>query len=453
MREELHVPFSAESEAGLLGALMLDNEAIHRIPGMEADAFYVGDHAKIFRAIQALAVAGHPFDPLSVFTHLQHGGDDEIELARIHEIAQYVPSARNIRRFSEVVADRFRSRKLMEVGDQIAALAMSPGASAVEQIDKAQMLLAALATVKSRREPQHINESLANYLQLLQDLSEGKNPAISTGIGGLDKILNGGQRRGEVLVLGARPKHGKTALSLTMARHQARRFVVLFLSQEMQVNQLMHRHTAASGSFDLGRIMAADPSDSAMWTAVTDAARLLGDLRLLHDDQSGLSLLDIRRKAVKVKREHGLDVLYIDFLQLMNGAGEESRNRELDVIVNGIKGLAMDLDIAIVLLSQMSREADKHYGRPVMTHLRDSGAIEAAADQIALLFTDHAHPMSKRLPAFKGYSELEIVAHRNGPQGVIPLEFVGQYQQFGDWMGDKPSTELPTAHRGRSADF
>lgn len=452
MREIRTIPASLESEAGLLGALLLDGEAINRVPDLTAEAFHSEHHADVFRAIQSLAQQGHPTDVVSVFTEMQAKGR-AIELHELHELASYVPSSASIRRYASLVMDTYRLRQLMNAGSDIADLAMTPGHHSAEQIDKAQMLLAKLATVKAKRDPQHINQSLADYLQLLQDMSEGKNPAISTGIGGLDRILNGGLRKGEVLVLGARPKHGKTALSLTMARSIARTHSVLFLSQEMPISQLMHRHTAASGPFDLARILAAKADDYDMWAAVTEAARRLGDLHLIHDDQCALSLMDIRRKTLQVRRAHGLDVLFIDFLQLMSGAGEENRNRELDIIVNGIKAMAMDLGIAVVLLSQMSRKADEHYARPTMTHLRDSGAIEAAADQIAVLFTDWAHPLSKRLPEFQGYSELEIVAHRNGPQGVIPLEFVGKYQQIGDWIGDVPTRQKTTASAGRGADF
>lgn len=453
MREPRSIPASLESEAGVLGGLMLDSEAINRVPDLTAEAFHNEAHANIFRAIQTLAVAGQPTDMVSVFTEMQQAGHP-VELYELNEIAQYVPSAASIRRHAGVVMDTYRLRQLMNAGSEIADLAMTPGHQAAEQIDKAQMMLAKLATVKAKRDPQHINQSLANYLQLLQDMSEGKNPAIPTGIGGLDSILNGGLRKGEVFVLGARPKHGKTALSLTMARNIARDYNVLFLSQEMPINQLMHRHTAASGPFDLARILAAKAEDHDMWAAVTDAARRLGELHLVHDDQCALSLMDIRRKTLQVRRAHGLDVLFIDFLQLMSGAGEENRNRELDIIVNGIKAMAMDLDVAVVLLSQMSRKADEHYGRPTMTHLRDSGAIEAAADQIAVLFTDWAHPLSKRTQEFQGYSELEIVAHRNGPQGVVPLEFVGKYQQMGDWIGPPPVHAKPTTTpAARGANF
>jgi replicative DNA helicase len=345
------------------------------------------------------------------------------------------------------VEDKWRMRGLVSAGDEIATMGFDDAPS-IEQIDKAQMLLAKLAVVRRRHEPQHITSSLADYLGLLQELSEGKNPAMSTGIGGLDRVLNGGLRRGGVMVLGARPKHGKTALALAIARFVARRSSVLYISQEMPINELMHRHTAAEGTIDLGRILAADAKDREMWARVTEAAERLGELNLTHDDQSAQSLMDVRRKAVQVKRQRGLDLLVVDFLQLMQGAGEENRNRDLDVIANGIKSLALDLDIAVILLSQMSREADKHYGRPTMTHLRDSGAIEAAADVIALLFTDHAHPMSKRKPEFHRFSELEIVAQRNGPQGLVPLEFVGEYQQIGDWLHPVPQHKSESNQRG-----
>lgn len=432
------IPVNLEAESSLLGGLIRYPDALARIQGLSPEAFSHPQHAEVFRSIQKLFAASQPVEPIAVAVDMQARGI-EVLVSDIENLSASAPGPASVRMLAAAVADCHRLRQLMEVGREIGELAMTPGYNSAEQIDKANMLLAKVGTVKASREPQDINESLTNYLALLQDLSDGKNPAMATGIGGFDEILNGGLRSGEVLVIGARPKHGKTALALAIARFMARRNKVLYLSQEMPVAQLMHRHTAAAGGVDLSRILKADPADKDMWAAVTDAARTLGALTLYHDDQCALSLFDIRRKVSQVSRKaKGLDVLVVDFLQLMSGAGEESRNRELDVIVNGIKAMALDLGIAVIVLSQMSREADKHYGRPLMTHLRDSGAIEAAADQIALLFTDWAHPMSKRLPSFQGYSELEIVAHRNGPQGVVPLNFIGRYQQIGDWMGDVP---------------
>lgn len=445
-------PHSLEAEASLIGGLLLDNEAIHRLPSIEPDAFYRREHRDIFAVITELAAAGKAFDVVTVYERMmQAKGLASVSLVDLNALAQYVPSAANIRRYGELVNEKSRLRQLISAGDEIAAsgfTATDPAAA----VDAAQMTLAKLATVRSRKEPRHITHSLTEYLDLLNDLAEGKNPALSTGIAGLDRLMNGGLRRGELMVIGARPKHGKTAVALALARNLARRFTVLYLSQEMPVMQLMHRHTAAMGSIELGRVLKADPKDDGMWSAVTDAAHRLGDLALVHDDQSALSLMDVRRKVIKVKREHGLDVVFVDFLQLMQGAGnEESRNRELDVIANGLKAMALDLDISVVALSQMSRKADEHFGRPTMTHLRDSGAIEAAADQIALLFTDWAHPLSKRDSSFKGYTELEIVAHRNGPQGLVPLNFSGDYQQVGDW--DAPIPMRSVTKQGRGMDL
>lgn len=439
MREQkrLIVPVNLEAESSLLGGLIRYPDVITRVQGLSPEAFYQPQHAEIYRALQRLFASGQPIEAIAVSVEMQSHGV-EIALGDIESLSASAPGPASVRMLAGAVMDCHRLRQLMEAGQEIGELAMTPGYNSAEQIDKAQMLIAKLTTVRSRSEPKSINESIVDYLDVLQQLSDGKNPAIRTGIGGLDSMLNGGLRRGELMVIGARPKHGKTALSLTMARNMAREHGVLFLSQEMNIIQLMHRHTAASGGVDLGRILAAKPEDAGMWSGVTEAAGKLGGLKLYHDQQGQLTLMDIRRKALKVKRAAGLDVLFIDFLQLMAGGGEESRNRELDVIVNGIKAMAMDLDFAVVLLSQMSRKADEHYGRPQMTHLRDSGAIEAAADQVALLFNDWAHPMSKKLDKFKGFCELEIVAHRNGPQGLVPLRLIGEYQQIGDWMGEVP---------------
>lgn len=443
------MPANAEAESALLSGFMLDAEAWAGVPDLDSAVFYTPLHRAVFSAIQALAVQGQPLDPVSVYSELQQRGSS-VTMQEVHDLTQYVPAKASMLRYAAAVQDAHRLRQLVDAGTAMADAAMLPGAHAVQEIDKAQMALTRLASSRGRRDPVDMNEALAAYLEHLQALSEGRSPAMATGIRELDKILNGGLRRGELMVLGARPKHGKTALALAMARHLAIQQGVLFLSQEMSVSDLMHRHTAAAGSVDLSRILAADPSDRQMWHAVTDAAQHLGTLRLHHDDQTSLTLGDIRRKAIKVKRESGLDVVFVDFLQRMAGGAEENRSRELDLTINGIKDMAMDLDVSTVVLSQMNRGADQHYGRPQMTHLRESGAIEAAADQIALLFTDWSHPLSKRLEDFKNFSELEIVAHRNGPQGVVPLLFAKEYQQMHDWYGPVPQRPAAAPFGGKT---
>lgn len=442
-------PHSVEAEASIISALLLDSEAINRVR-IEPELFYSSFNRAVYAAILRLASLGQPFDVITVCEAMTGSEvDDGTLLVQLNTLAQYVPSAANLHRYVEIVREKALLRSMIAASDELATKAFNPQEKTPAQLlNEGQMALAKLATVKNKRDPQHINQSLADYLTLLTDLSEGKNPAISTGLNGLDRLLNGGIRRGEMMVIGARPKHGKTALALALARNMARDYSVLFISQEMPVMQLMHRHTAAMGTVDLGRILRADATDQGMWERVSEAAEKLGRLNLVHDDQSAQSLLDIRRKAMQVKRQHGLDVLFVDFLQLMQGAGEDNRNRELDVISNGLKALAMDLQIGVVVLSQMSRKADESYHHPTMTYLRDSGAIEAAADQIALLFTDHAHPLSQKTDNFKGYSQLEIVAHRNGGTGVVPLHFQGMYQQIGDWGAPIPERQTSRTTRG-----
>lgn len=440
------LPHSPEAEDAILGTLMSDAEAIHAVAGLEPASFHDPLAAAVFRAMQSLSASGQSLAPVAVYEQMRatDSSTDPGALAALHDLTQWRLSEKQLRGYVRIVVDHKRLRDLARAGTEITAMGYERN-DADKHIGAAQMLLAKLTNVKGRLDPQHIDASLAAYLQYLTDLSEGTNQTMPTGLGKLDELLNGGLRKGEVTIIGARPKHGKTALALAMARNLARHNAVLFLSQEMSITALMHRHTAATGSFDLGAILRADPADQAMWQAVSESAERLGQLNLIHDEQCALTLHDIRRKAVQTRRVHGLDVMFVDFLQLMNGAGEESRNRELDVIVNGIKALAMDLDVAVVVLSQMSRDADKVYSRPKMTHLRDSGAIEAAADQVLLLFTDWAHPLSKKDKAFEGFSELEIVAHRNGPTGTVPMEFIGRFQQFGDWM-------RPLPHRAKGGD-
>ncbi|MBO9650256.1 MAG: AAA family ATPase [Variovorax sp.] len=429
----------------MLGALLLDNAAFSQVESLlDAGSFYRREHRLIYAAISAQILASRPADVITVHEHLASRAEAEQAggLAYLNELAQYVPSAGNIRRYAEIVRERCIRRKLVGAADEIASAAFDPQGRSVEAlIDAAQMAVARLATARGkRREPQHIRDSLPAYIAHLQDLAEGKNPAIPTGLGGLDALLNGGLRRGELFVLGARPKVGKTALGLAIARHVARSLPVLYLSQEMAVYELMNRHAAALGGCDLGAIRRADPHDPKMWDALSRAAEIMASLDLLHDDQTALRLFDIKRKAIETKRQRGdLALLVVDFLQLMDGGGgEDNRNRELDVIANGLKALAGDLDLACILLSQLNRKADEHFAPPTMTHLRDSGAIEAAADAVALMFTPNMHPLSRKEPEFAGYSEVHLVAHRSGATGLVPLSFHAPFQQLSDWRGPRP---------------
>lgn len=426
LSEALTPPQSAEAEQSVLGALLQDNAAMDRVSDLLQDGmFYRVEHAAIYGTIERLVMAGKPADVVTVH---DEGGHDLQYLGALHTS---VPSSAHARRYAEIVRERWLERELQRLGCEVADLADQAGKTAHEKIDAAMSRLAKLGEGRTAKESVHIDEALVAYLDHLQAESEGRTRTMSTGLKHLDRMLAGGLRAGELMVIGARPKMGKTALVLTLARNLARRHGVLICSQEMPVNELVARNVAALGSVNLADLRRGTQIPDGAWQGVTTAAEEMRGLQLVMDDQRALTLMDVRRKLIEARRRHGVDVLIIDFLQLMAGEGD-NRNQELDRISNGLKALAGEFGVAVLLLSQLSREADKRSGAPVMTDLRDSGAIEAAADIIALLFREEAHPLGERGEQWKGHAQLEIV-QRNGAPGHISLHFSGEYQRFSDW--------------------
>lgn len=429
--EAMRQPHSLEAEQAVLGALLMDNDAFDRVSDVvRAEEFWEPQHRAIWTTLVTLITARKPADVVTVF---DSGGHDMTYLAAL---LQSVPSSASARRYAQIVHDRHLERELIRAAGDIAADAVSPGADVLAKIDRAQTRLATLGEVRRESEPVGIEEAVVSWSAHLQAEAEGRSRIFPTGLRDLDRLLGGGLREGELMVLGARPKMGKTALMLAMQRAMAQDYSTLVLSQEMPVNELMSRHAAAVGRINLSDLRRPDQANDDVWERVADAMERLGALHMAFDDTRALTLLDVRRKAMQAKRRRGLDVMFVDFLQLMAGDGD-NRNQELDKIANGLKALGGELKIGVVLLSQLSREADKRSGPPVMTDLRDSGAIEAAADVIALLYREAAHPLGARGAEWEHFAQLEVV-QRNGAPGQVGLHFDGAQQRFGDWAGAWP---------------
>lgn len=434
-------PHSLEAEQSVLGALLLDNSAADRVGDLldsSGAQFYRWEHRTLWAAALAMIERGRPADPITVFEQLQREGtaDDAGGLRYLNSLVDSVASAAHVRRYAEIVRERWLERELVRVAREVGDTAAAPGRDAAAKIDDAMGRLSKLSEGRTAVESSHIDAAIVDYLDYLQAESEGRTRTISTGLRHLDRLLAGGLRVGELMVLGARPKMGKTALVLSLARAMARTHGVLVLSQEMPKNELVARNVAALGSVNLADLRRGTEIPMEAWERVSEAAERMRGLQLVLDDQRALTLMDVRRKVMDCKRRHGCDVVIIDFLQLMAGDGD-NRNQELDRISNGLKAMAGEFGVTVVLLSQLSREADKRSGAPVMTDLRDSGAIEAAADIIALLFREYAHPMGNRGDEWKHHAQLEIV-QRNGAPGHISLHFSGEYQRFSDWDGPMP---------------
>jgi replicative DNA helicase len=427
--QQYEPPWSQEAEQSVLGALLLDNLAFDRAADklVEAD-FYAPAHRAIWRSMAQLMVHGLPADVITVH---EEGGHD---LKYLHDLLTSVVSSANIARYAGIVRERSLERAMIAQAGQVIERARQPGIDVADKIDQAQAAFAAMAQQRANgRDPVAIDKAALELLQYVQDMAEGKNPAISTGLRGLDRATAGGIRPGELWVIGARPKMGKTTLALALQRNMSADRGTLYLSQEMPVLQLTMRHAAALGGMNLQALRAPKPEDSEMWSRLSDATEQMQRLNMVQDSQGGLTLLDVRRKVMHAKRHHGIDVVTVDYLQLMAGEGD-NRNAELDRISNGLKAMGMEFNVGVVLLSQLSRKADERSGPPVMSDLRDSGAIEAAADLIAMLYRDTVrNPTDEN----KQHAQLEIVAQRNGPAGTVHLRFIGEHQRFIDWPEDR----------------
>ena len=424
-------PFSQEAEQSVLGAILLDNSALDRVSQIVGtESFHVPEHRAIFRTVVQLVGEGQVADVITVFERGQH------DLAYLNALVTSVPSAAHAHRWAGIVRERALERALIREATAVIDEATATEVGIEAKVDQAQARFAKLAQQRTRREPVQLGDAALSFIDHLSDLVEGRDRVIPTGLRSLDKLTAGGLRPGDLWVIGARPSMGKTALSLTMARNMGEKFGTLFLSQEMPVIQLTARHVAALGGINLAHLRQPGAPDvpESMWERVTDAAHRLKALNVVMDDQGALTLLDVRRKVMAVKRQHGCDAVFVDYLQLMAGEGE-NRNQELDRISNGLKALAMEFELGVVLLSQLSRKADERSGPPVMADLRDSGAIEAAADLIAMLHRDFVrNPTAEN----KHHAQLEVVKQRAGPPGTAHLWFDGEHQRLGDWPQGEP---------------
>lgn len=435
-------PHNIEAEQSVLGALLLDNAALDRIGDvLLARHFYDAAHGAVFDTISRLIVANKPADVITVF---DAGGHD---LSYLNQMAQSAPGAAHARRYAEIVAERARERELLLISMRLGEAAVSADQGSVaERVDVAVTAMMRLAAQEEQREPASMEALLTPWLDHLSAVADGATPpGIPTGLAELDRLTSGGIWRGELWVIGARPSMGKSAMCLTLARNIAAQHSVLFLSQEDSMRTLVSRLVASSGQVNLAHLRNPRQAPQSMWAGVTDGLGALRPLRLCIDDQASLRLLDVRRKIQQVKRKRGLDVVFVDYLQLMVGTAE-TRNRELGDIANGLKAAAKDFDVGIVLLSQLSRKADERGGPPQMSDLRESGDIEGAADFIGMLYREF---MRRPSEDNKYYAELHVCKQKNGPTDTLSLHFDGAYQRFTDWDGPRPFAASARAASGK----
>lgn len=430
------VPHSLDAEQSVLGGLLIDNSAIDRMGDLEESAFYTESHRLIYRTIRKQAASSKTWDVITVAEMLEVdkrlgsvGG-----LVYIGGLAQNVPSAANIRRYAEIVREHSIRREIMAAAAELTELVSNKG-DVSEAMDKAQSRLLAITEGTKTDEPRHIAEIVRDHLNTLETRLEGATKGIPTGLDELDTILNGGWHRGQVIVMAARPSMGKTALSLHNATHAAKSgYGVLYLSMEMVGSELADRAIAALGRISLGNVLTGNLKADE-WDGITRAVGKVQDIALHVMDKAGLNFYQVATVARRHKRKHGLDVLVVDYLQLMSGADDEKRHAQIEEITRNLKTLAKELDVAVILLSQLSRKTEESR-RPKLSHLRDSGSIEQDADVVLFI---HREEVDNPDTQWKNYADIHIAKNRQGALGRVGATYIGHQVRFENFTGTPPN--------------
>ncbi|WP_137896674.1 replicative DNA helicase [Ramlibacter sp. 2FC] len=433
-------PHSIEAESSVLGGLLLDNNAWDRVGDLLVDGdFYRHEHKLIYAAMGALINASKPADVITVFEHLQNQGKAEEMggLVYLNSLAQYVPSASNIRRYAEIVRERSILRKLVSASDEIATNAFNPQGKAVDKIlDEAEQKIFNIGEEGSRmKQGFHSMESLV--VELLDRVSEmAENPnditGVRTGFYEFDKMTSGLQP-GDMIVLAARPSMGKTSLAINIAEHVALNegLPVAVFSMEMGAAQLAVRIVGSIGRIDQGHLRTGKLTDDE-WPRLTEAIEKLRNVSLHIDETPGLTSSELRANARRLARQYGrLGLIVVDYLQLMSvssSMSDENRATAVGEISRGLKMLAKELKCPVIALSQLSRGVESRTDkRPMMSDLRESGAIEQDADLIMFIYRDDYYNKDSKEP---GVAEVIISKHRNGPTGTVKLAFLKPLTKF-----------------------
>jgi replicative DNA helicase len=432
-------PHSIEAEQSVLGGLLLDNDAFDRISDLIAENdFYRNEHRRIYRQIARLLERGKPADAVTVAESLDLAGEggETGGLAYLGELAANTPSAANIRRYAEIVRERAVLRQLVTAGDEIASSALNPlGREAKTLLDEAETKVFAIAEGGFRGQSsfQHIEPLLAQVIERIDQLHS--NPSeitgVPTGFHDLDSKTSGLQE-GDLLIVAGRPSMGKTAFALNIAEHVGIKIglPVAIFSMEMGGAQVAMRMLSSVGRFDAHRLRTGRIHDDE-WRRIAPAMEKLSQSQIYVDESSALNPIELRARTRRIHRQCGkLGLVIVDYLQLMSAASGASENRatEISEISRSLKGLARELSVPVVALSQLNRSLETRPNkRPVMSDLRESGAIEQDADVILFIYRDQVY--NPDTPD-KGKAEIIIGKQRNGPIGTISLTFLGEFTRF-----------------------
>jgi replicative DNA helicase len=404
----------------------------------------------IFEAVIKLIMANKGADVITVYGALQADGKDA-DLSYLNAIQQNTPGSANIARYAEIVRDKAVKRGMVSLCRETEQLVVSSPDTSEIILDGLTTRLNDIAKSTIQSYPELMRDGMVRHIESIDARYNGALPdAIPTGFIDLDKKLNGGMRRGNLIVVAGRPKMGKTGFALNIACSVAMGGVALVLSMEMGKSEVYDRNLASLGKISLDHLIDPKQLTPDDWPNLTHAISKVNSMLLYVEDKPALTLMNVRNKAKAVKRKSGLDLLVIDYLQLMSGDGD-NRNAQIEAITRGLKGLAKELDCVIILLSQLNRKLEERPNkRPQPADLRDSGSIEQDCDIAMFLYRDEVYnPDSMD----KGVCEVNIALNRQGAQSVVALTYIGEQTRFAD-MGRSwhPAPPKKPATRSRGFD-
>ena len=437
-------PHSIEAEQSVLGGVMLDNHAWEKIADQVSEEdFYRYDHRLIFRAIADLAEDNQPLDVVTLSEWLGKRGEleDAGGLAYLGTMAKDTPSAANIAAYAAIVRERSILRQLIGVGTDIADSAFNPGErSSKEILDEAESSVFKIAEQGSKQGQafKPIKSLLKVTLSQIDELSKSDSAVtgLSSGYPDLDTMTSGFQK-GDLIIVAGRPSMGKTTFSMNIAEYAAistKKPVAVF-SMEMPGEQLTMRMLSSMGRVDQGRLRTGKLTDDD-WPRIAQAVKMFSEVPMFIDDSAALSPTEVRARARRLAREHGqLGLIVLDYLQLMQGSGKsDNRTTEVSEISRSLKALAKELEVPVIVLSQLNRSLEQRPNkRPIMSDLRESGAIEQDADVIIFIYRDEVYNPET---TDKGVAEIIIAKQRNGPIGTSRLTFLGKYTRFETFTPD-----------------